>query len=184
MRRFARALAVVAVLTLPVFGRGQDRPALRDALALQEVVQQVIDKAEPSIACILVSREDKPVDLARPEHVPEAFGSGVVLDAAGLVLTSAHVVRRATQIYVRLPGEGRGSYAEVYAADPRSDLAVLQLLKPPAGLKAVKFGDGGKVRKGQLVVAPGQPLRRRLPRWQPQRLASASSATCAGAAAR
>jgi serine protease Do len=43
-------------------------------------------------------------------------------------------------VYVHLPG-GKGSYADVHAADGRSDLAVLKLLTPPDGLKAVKFGD-------------------------------------------
>jgi serine protease Do len=88
-------------------------------------------------------------DLSAPNVVPESYGSGIVVDRAGLVLTCAHVVKNATRIYVR-QGE-RGSWADIHAADPRSDLAVLKLLDPPAGLKALKLGDGGKVRPGQLV---------------------------------
>jgi serine protease Do len=70
------------------------------------------------------------LDLSSPDHVPESFGSGVVIDAAqGLVLTNAHVVRNATKLYVRLPadkdGNDRGSWADIHASDPRSDLAVL-----------------------------------------------------------
>jgi serine protease Do len=196
MRRLARAFALLAVLALPARGRGQGRPEVRDALALQEVFQQVIDKAEPSIGCVLVSRSEdygrygalpsastpgklgdfsagkyldrapleqlehiKALDLSRPEHVPEAFGSCVVIDADnGLVLTCAHVIRRATKVYVRLPGPGnRGSYADIHAADPRSDLAVLRLLDPPKNLKALKFGDGDKLKKGQWIVSLSNP---------------------------
>ena len=61
-----------------------------------------------------------------------AAGSGVVVDANGLILTNYHVVQDATKIFVRLPG-GKQSYADIHAADPRSDLAVLKLLTPMAG---------------------------------------------------
>jgi serine protease Do len=94
--------------------------------------------------------------LAHADHVPESFGCGVVLDKAGLVLTNAHVVRNATKVYVRLPG-GKGSYADVHAADARSDLAVLRLLDPPADLKPLKRGDGGKLRRGQFVLQVTNP---------------------------
>jgi serine protease Do len=170
---------------------------------LQQAVQKVIRDAEPSVACILVSRSegyqrlgqaptaDEPgklggfspeaalrhvnaqrpqpdeqerlveeiarLNLASPDNVPEDYGSGVVLDENGLILTNYHVVRRATKVYVRLP-DRRGSYADVHAADPRSDLAVLRLLNPPPGLKGLKFGDGGQVRKGQFVVALANPF--------------------------
>jgi serine protease Do len=193
MHRLARAIALLAVLAQPARGRGEPG---REAVALQETFQRVIERAEPSIACVLVSRSDdyarygeappdaaagklgrfdprphllhipfdrreqaaaiKALDLARPETVPEAFGSGVVLDESGLVLTNAHVVRRATKVYVRLPGN-RGSYADVHAADPRSDLAVLRLLDPPPGLRAIKFGDADRLKKGQWVVSLSNP---------------------------
>ena len=81
----------------------------------------------------------------------------MVIDADnGLVLTMAHVIHDATKIYVRLPG-GRGSWADIHAADPRSDLAVLRLLDPPADLKAVKRGDGSNLRKGQFVICLANP---------------------------
>jgi S1-C subfamily serine protease len=75
----------------------------------------------------------------------------VVLDESGLVLTQAHVVRNAAKLYVRFSHK-RGSWADVLAADPRSDLAVLRLLDKVPDLKAVKLGDGGKAEKGQFVV--------------------------------
>lgn len=101
-------------------------------------------------------------DLGNPKLIPESYGSGLVVDRSGLVLTNAHVVRDATKVYVRLPGK-RGSYADVYAADPRSDFAILKLLDPPRGLKALKIGDGGKLARGDRVLclvnelAPGFP---------------------------
>jgi serine protease Do len=191
-----RALAVVFLLAGSLRVPADEPSRLKEALALQEVIQKVIDKAEPSIACILVSRSDaykkleKPgapptdaaagklgrfdthsipykdneeqkyilsLDLSSPKNVPESYGSGVVIDEKGLVLTNAHVVRNATKVFVRLPG-GHGSWADIHAADPRSDLAVLRLLDPPPGLKAIKLGEGDKVKKGQFVVSLSNPF--------------------------
>jgi S1-C subfamily serine protease len=188
-------VALMAVVTLAAAVRGEDRAALKDALALEECVQDVIREVEPSVACIAVSRSelyrtqlrdapppDSPgrlgdgrlipssssdnqaarelqkLDLSNPDTVPESFGSGVVIDADGLVLTHYHVVRDATKVYVRLP-DGRGSWADIHAADPRSDLAVLRLLnRGLRPLKPIKLGDGGSVRKGKLVIALANPF--------------------------
>jgi serine protease Do len=97
------------------------------------------------------------LDLANPDVVPESYGSGVVIDKAGLILTHFHVVQNATKVYVRLPGK-KGSYADIVAADGRSDLAVVKMINPPADLKPIKMGDGGKARKGDFVVGVANPF--------------------------
>lgn len=100
----------------------------------------------------------KRLDLADPEHVPESYGSGVVIDPRGLILTNYHVIRDATKIFVRLPGD-KASYADIHAADPRSDLAVLRLLDERIfPLPAIKLGDGGAVEKGQWVLSLANPF--------------------------
>lgn len=101
----------------------------------------------------------KKLDLSDQANVPESYGSGVVIDETGLILTNEHVVRNATKIYVRLPGSEKGYYADVHAADPRSDLAVLRLLVDrPTKFKAIKLGDGGKARKGQFIITLANPF--------------------------
>jgi S1-C subfamily serine protease len=191
----ARTLPLLLVCLLGGPLAAQDRSRMAEFAALQEAVQQAIDRAEPSIACILVSRSEGygafgaapsgapgqlgpfhapglgfgfapdprlrqkvlSLDLSNPDCVPESYGSGVVIDEEkGLVLTQAHVVNKATKVYVRLPG-GRGSWADIHASDPRSDLAVLRLLDPPAGLRALRIGDGSKLRKGTFVLALANP---------------------------
>lgn len=113
----------------------------------------------------VIPDETRKLDLGDAGNVANnAFGSGLVLDARGFVLTNYHLVDGATKIYVRGAG-GKGSYADVHAADSRSDLAVLRLLTPPAGLKPVtlaeaRFHDGPKtakatVRKGDFVFVVG-----------------------------
>lgn len=184
----------VAVLSLALAGAATAAPP-PEAAALQKHFHQLIEAAEPSVACILVSRsgsyaefrqgpssardgklgEFRPppivraidaaqrelvrrLDLANPDTVPEAYGSGVVIDEAGLVLTAFHVVEGATKLYIRLPGAGRGSYADILAGDPRADLAVLRMLRIPADLKAIPISDSGKVRKGDWVVGLANPF--------------------------
>jgi S1-C subfamily serine protease len=181
----------LTVFALPGVVRADDDPAdLKQAMALQKVMQKAIRDAEPSIACILVSRSDayqrmaqgpakaqpgklggfnpksldfldkdlgRKLDLAGDNVIPEAFGSGVVIDAKGLILTNYHVVRDATKVFVRFPG-GKSSYADIKAGDPRSDLAVLELITPPPGLKAITLGDARKCSRGQFVLSLANPF--------------------------
>ena len=107
------------------------------------------------------------LDLAELSNVADhPFGTGVVLDADGLILTNYHLIEGARRIYVRGPG-GRGSYADIHAADARSDLAVLKLIRPLADLKPMPIADvrlvtgpkGEKptVARGMWVIALGHP---------------------------
>ena len=96
------------------------------------------------------------LDLSHHDTIPESYGSGVIIDASGLVLTNYHVVQNATKVYIRI-GK-KGSYADILAADGRSDLAVLKLISPPGGLKAIRIGDGGKARKGDFVIGVAHPF--------------------------
>src|SRR6266542_1810891 len=100
----------------------------------------------------------KKLDLADPHIVPPAFGSGVVVDARGLILTNYHVVQEAAKIYVRLPG-GKGSYADIHAADARSDLAVLKLLNQNIlPLQPITLGDADKMQRGNFVLTLANPF--------------------------
>src|SRR5262249_62301752 len=70
--------------------------------------------------------------------------------------TNYHVVQGATKVFVRLPDRA-ACYADIYAGDPRSDLAVLRLIDRGLKLKPVKLGDGDKVEKGQWVLSLANP---------------------------
>lgn len=110
-----------------------------------------------------------PLDLSDPANAGDhTFGSGVVLDAENRrILTAYHLIDGATKIYVR-GSKGKGSYANVRAADARSDLAVLELIDPVDGLASAKIAavqlvaapNGAKpnLKPGSFVVALGHPL--------------------------
>ena len=98
------------------------------------------------------------LDLAEGGQIPEASGAGAVVDGKGLILTPYHLVYGASKILVQLPGVP-ASYADIYAADPRSDLAVLRLLRPKLTLKAIALGDGGTgLSGGQFIVGLASTL--------------------------
>jgi len=111
---------------------------------------------------------DPRLDLSDPANANDHnFGSGIVLDAEGLILTNWHLVEGARKIFVRT-SMGRGSYADIHAGDARSDLAVLKLLNPPAGMKPLKLAEGridigrdgepATIARGMWVVSLGHPL--------------------------
>lgn len=84
-------------------------------------------------------------------------GSGSVIDQQGHILTNDHVVAGATRVTVNLGGD-RVYQARVVGSDPDTDLAVIKLENPPAGLTLVPFGDSDELIVGQKVLAIGNPF--------------------------
>ncbi len=86
-----------------------------------------------------------------------SLGSGVIVDAKGIILTNNHVVDKADRIWVMLWDKRRLS-AKVIGTDPKSDLAVLQLINPPKDLRAIPIGKSSLMRLGDSVLAIGNPF--------------------------
>jgi len=84
-------------------------------------------------------------------------GSGSVIDAQGHILTNYHVVERANKMTVSLGGEKSYS-ATMVGGDPDTDLAVIKIDTPPAGLTVVPLGDSDRLAVGQKVLAIGNPF--------------------------
>ncbi|MCV2354501.1 DegQ family serine endoprotease [Paucibacter sp. B2R-40] len=82
-------------------------------------------------------------------------GSGFILSADGYVMTNAHVVSGADEVWVTLTDK-REFKAKVVGADRRSDVAVLKI--EATGLPAVKIGDVGRLKVGEWVMAIGSPF--------------------------
>ncbi|WP_158542557.1 DegQ family serine endoprotease [Lujinxingia litoralis] len=91
------------------------------------------------------------------ERVQEGIGSGVIVDAEGVVITNNHVIEGADTITLTLH-DGREFEAEVVGTDPQSDIAVLRFKEAPADLKAIVFGDSDSLRLAESVVAIGNPF--------------------------
>jgi len=85
----------------------------------------------------------------------QGLGSGVIVDAAGYILTNNHVVADATEITVRL-ADGRDFKAKVVGADPPSDIALLRI--EADHLPVASLGDSSRCEVGDLVLAIGSPF--------------------------
>ncbi|WIM11101.1 MAG: HtrA protease/chaperone protein [Enhydrobacter sp.] len=90
------------------------------------------------------------------EREIQAAGSGVIIDAReGLIVTNAHVVEHAEEIAVTL-SNGRQLMAHKIGADPRSDVALIQI--PASGLSTIPMGDSDALQVGDYVIAIGNPF--------------------------
>ena len=83
-------------------------------------------------------------------------GSGVIVDASGIVLTNNHVVEGADSVSVELP-DGRIFKALEIKTDPESDLAVVRLVEAH-DLPTATLGDSDKLEIGDWVIAIGTPF--------------------------
>ncbi|MDR1612354.1 MAG: Do family serine endopeptidase [Planctomycetota bacterium] len=98
------------------------------------------------------------------ERRTRGFGSGVIIDPEGHILTNNHVIadadKVADKIEVLIAGGGKGKTyeAELVGRDPNSDLAVIKLKEPPANLTAAQLGDSDAMKPGNVVLAIGSPM--------------------------
>jgi serine protease Do len=84
-------------------------------------------------------------------------GSGLIIDTQGNIITNNHVIDKATKVTVML-ADGRELPAKVVGRDEWTDVAVVRLESPPAGLIAARLGDSDRVEIGEWVLAVGSPL--------------------------
>ena len=92
----------------------------------------------------------------RTLHERGGLGSGIVISPDGLVLTNSHVVGSAKEIRLR-DIEGVVTDARVLGVDPDTDLALLRA-SGARDLRYASLGNSKSLRRGQLVVAIGNPL--------------------------
>jgi putative serine protease PepD len=86
-----------------------------------------------------------------------ATGTGFVVDAAGHVVTAAHVVSGASTVTVKLQ-DGTTRTATLLGIDNATDVAILKI--DPSGLKLhpLTLGSSSSLRVGDNLVAIGDPF--------------------------
>jgi serine protease Do len=134
---------------------------------------EIANAAEPSV--VNVTTVTQPVKVPRPQNefqmprnsidqfqqgqsepARRGNGSGVIVDSQGYILTNHHVIVGADRIKVRLY-DGTEIPGKVVGSDRETDLAVVKV-EPAAPLTAARFGDSGKMRVGDWVLAIGSPF--------------------------
>ena len=92
---------------------------------------------------------------AQQDEVPRGVGSGFIISKDGFVMTNAHVVDGASEVYVTL-ADKREFKAKIIGADTRTDVAVLKI--DGSDLPSMTMGDSDKIRAGEWVLAIGSPF--------------------------
>ena len=123
----------------------EDR-ALLDAYS--NAVIDVVDRVGPAVVRLDVKAKDS--------RAGGGTGSGVIVAPDGLVLTNSHVVNGATQVTVATV-DGRSLTARVVGDDPDTDLALVRV-DAPVTLPSAALGNSKLLKRGQLVIAIGNPL--------------------------
>lgn len=114
------------------------------------VVTSVVDRVGPAVVRVETHR-------AKPGgREAGGVGSGVLISPDGLVLTNSHVVDGARDIILG-DAEGRRMDAALLGEDADTDLALVRV-SAAHNLPAATLGDSKRLRRGQLVVAIGNPL--------------------------
>jgi Do/DeqQ family serine protease len=90
-------------------------------------------------------------------QLQRSLGSGVIIDAAGLVVTNNHVIEGADEVKVSL-ADKREFEATLVLKDPRTDLAVLRIKDGHEQFPVLEFADSDALQVGDVVLAIGNPF--------------------------
>src|SRR5215468_4998389 len=126
-----------------------DRPteATTPLDALSSGIAAVVDRVGPAVVR---------VETVRNGRRSGGIGSGVVISPDGLVLTNSHVIQGHHEARLT-DSEGRLLEARLIGEDRDTDLALLRVTAARR-LASAMLGDSKLLRRGQLVVAIGNPL--------------------------
>ena len=125
----------------------QSAEAIRALDALSSGIAALVDRVGPAVVR---------VETAGNGRRPGGIGSGVVISPDGLLLTNSHVIHGHHE--ARLTDtEGRILEARLIGEDRDTDLALLRVTAARR-LASALLGDSKQLRRGQLVVAIGNPL--------------------------
>jgi S1-C subfamily serine protease len=132
--------------------------ALLDAYS--RAVIDVVDRVGPAVVALAVRSGQTNNKNGRERG---GAGSGVVVAPDGLILTNSHVAgaagargSNAARIDVTTP-DGQDLRARLVGDDPDTDLALLRV-DEAVTLPSAQLGDSKRLRRGQLVIAIGNPL--------------------------
>jgi len=144
-----------------------------DAVGAPPSLAPLVEKVRPSVVgvtTILKGKGQVPPEIEEywrrffGKNAPQprgrervGIGSGVIVDASGVVLTNNHVVAGAEKVTVRT-SDDRDHQAEVVGTDPDTDIAVLRITTQGGRFQAANLGDSDSIRVGDYVMAIGNPF--------------------------
>ena len=90
-------------------------------------------------------------------HKQRSMGSGFVISPDGYIVTNNHVIDNADEVKVQFKNNEKPLAAKIVGRDPETDLALLKI-DGKSNLPYLEFGDSGKVKVGEWVLAIGNPF--------------------------
>jgi serine protease DegS len=138
------------------------RPDLLPALGVSGPIAptsyaETVSLSAPAVANVYIKRlvEYSPSPDQRSRfRVETSFGSAVVFDTEGYVVTNYHVIGDAAEIQVQM-SDGSVVIPELVGVDAETDLAVLKV--DLGTLPAIRLGSSDQLRIGDVVLAIGNP---------------------------
>jgi Do/DeqQ family serine protease len=167
--RLCTALLVLLAAT-PALAQDRRVPASQAELKLSYA--PIVQRVQPAVVNVYAAKVvqdrnpllDDPifrrffgVPGQQPEQMQRSLGSGVMVDASGLVVTNNHVIEGADQVKVSL-SDKREFEAEIVLKDSRTDLAVLHLKDVKEKFPTLDLANSDELQVGDVVLAIGNPF--------------------------
>ncbi|MFA6098143.1 MAG: trypsin-like peptidase domain-containing protein [Patescibacteria group bacterium] len=135
---------------------------------------EVVKKVDPAVVSIVIYQDASqnpnninlgpfggifniPDQLQTPQGKQEVgAGTGFIVSSNGIILTNKHVVDTKSATYTVVLNDGTQYEAQVLAADPFNDIALIKI--DANNLPSVEIGNSDALQLGQTVVAIGNAL--------------------------
>src|SRR6266702_708703 len=175
MFRSIRAAVITAFISFSVPfdpAAAQDRRVPSSPADLPMSYAPIVQRVQPAVVNVYAAKMvqnrnpllDDPifrrffgVPGQQPEQMQRSLGSGVMVDASGLVVTNNHVIEGADQVKISL-ADKREFEAEIVLKDSRTDLAVLRVKDGKEKFATLDFANSDELLVGDVVLAIGNPF--------------------------
>ena len=147
-RRSIRTATLLATLVAASAAAQQPAPRAADAAQAAVTPRQIAARAHAALLMIRALGADGDTI---------GLGTGFLVSADGKFVTNYHVIQEAARLSVKLLDGAEYRDVSLVAADPASDLALMQI-PGVSGLPAMRMGSDMQMEVGDRVFVMGNPL--------------------------
>lgn len=121
--------------------------------AIESGFVNAVRRVKPAVVTIINQQEPRE-DYGGGPLTSVVYGSGIIFDPRGYIVTNNHVVALAEKVHIEF-ADGRKTQVTVIGGDSFSDVAIIQVDGPVPAVAS--FGDSSRLELGQMVIAIGSP---------------------------